>query len=299
MDNKKQIKDSSLLVVGLVRNCSKHLIEDVNRLRLALGNPIRLQWLLIESDSNDNSIELLDSLTNKIENFKFMSLGVLREKMPLRTERIAYCRNHYIQEIQHNSDYMDVDYVIVSDFDGLNTHISKAAIESCWEKSEWDVCAANQNGPYYDISALRHDSWCPNDCWVQYNFLNQFRSNTEKNLNCAVHSRMITIPSKNDWIEVKSAFGGLAIYRKQVFEKAVYTGLNSDGSEICEHVPFHLSLIEKGYRIFINPKMINAAYTEHTAPLLFVNRLKRKCKSMITAHRLIEYLKLMLKSFLA
>jgi len=36
----------------------------------------------------------------------------------------------------------------------------------------------------------------------------------------AVNSRMIKISSDSEWIEVKSAFGGLAVYDESVFKFA-------------------------------------------------------------------------------
>jgi hypothetical protein len=80
----------------------------------------------------------------------------------------------------------------------------------------------------------------------------------------AVYARMVTIPQDGEWIEVDSAFGGLAIYRRDCLRHARYIGLNKTGREICEHVPFHMALRKRGSRIFVNPKLINCAYTEHS-----------------------------------
>lgn len=273
--------DKAFLVVGLVRNCEKHLKTDVIRLKSAFGKTKDLHWLLIESDSTDNTVSILSGLTNEIERFKYISLGTLRSKMPLRTERISHCRNMYVDQILNNETYKHIDYVIVSDFDGLNTHISSAAIESCWEREDWDMCAANQRGPYYDIWALRHEDWNPNDCWAQYRFLNRYTPNTEKNLYSSIYSKMIRLPVSSDWIEVDSAFGGLAIYKKNIFSMGRYVGVNDKGEEFCEHVYFHNQLRQHGARLFINPRLINAEYTEHTEQLLLKKAMKRKARAII------------------
>ena len=60
-----------------------------------------------------------------------------------------------------------------------------------------------------------------------------------------------------------------------------YRGLEPDGSEICEHVTFHAELRARQQRIFINPRMINAAYTDHTLHLLFRRRLLRRATQMV------------------
>ncbi len=138
------------------------------------------------------------------------------------------------------------------------------------------MCAANQDGPYYDIWALRHKEWCPEDCWAQYNFLNQYRLDFEKNLWGSVYSKMITIAQDSEWIDVDSAFGGLAIYKKTAFDVCRYVGITEMGEEFCEHVYFHRQLKSIGAKLYINPKLINAGMTEHTIHLFFKNPLKRK-----------------------
>jgi hypothetical protein len=99
-------------------------------------------------------------------------------------------------------------------------------------------------------------------------------------LYASVHSKMITLPSNSEWIEVDSAFGGLAIYRRQALEKALYVGLDDKGGELCEHVLFHEGLKQQGCRIFINPKLINATYTEYTERLRWRKRALRKIKAL-------------------
>jgi hypothetical protein len=271
----------NFLVAGLVRNCAAQLANDVKRLRSALSQSNNLQWLLIESDSSDNSRSVLEDLTNEIAGFRFISLGNLENDIPRRTERMAYCRNTYLNELSDNPTYRNITHVIVSDFDGLNTHLTKDAVWSCWERTDWDVCTANQRGPYYDIWALRHKDWCPNDCWAQYAFLKQYNRNTKKTLYASVYSKMIEIPTDGDWIEVDSAFGGLAIYKRDAIEMARYIGLNENGEDLCEHVLFHRTLKQRGCRIFINPKMINAEYTEHSEQLLYGNKILRALKSSV------------------
>ena len=277
----QQVQPKKILVVGLVRNCASKIKEDVLRLKSALGGVEQLHWLLIESDSTDTSLISLAELGQEIAHFRHISLGTLRTTMPLRTQRISHCRNEYVKEIRHNAAYKDIDYVVISDFDGLNTHISKSGFDSCWARDDWDMCAANQRGPYYDIWALRHPYWSPNDCWAQYKFMHTYESNTEKNLFKSVYSRMIKIPESSDWIEVDSAFGGLAIYKKKLFDLGEYVGLTETGDEFCEHVHFHSKLKAAGAKIFINPQLINAAYTEHSERLRLRQSVVRKSQALM------------------
>jgi FkbM family methyltransferase len=126
---------------------------------------------------------------------------------------------------------------------------------------------ANQRGPYYDVWALRHDLWSPNDCWEQNAFYNLLNKNSYENLATTVYSRMLEIPENLQPISVNSAFGGFSIYEKSIFKSCSYKGLTESGSEICEHVYFNYCIKNLGLNIYINPKLINAAYTEHTSHL--------------------------------
>jgi hypothetical protein len=274
-----EVRQRKLLIVGLVRNCARQIAADVQRLSTAAGPA---DWFIVESDSDDDTVARLERLQATVPRFRYVSLGQLRSTIPGRIDRIAYCRNRYLQEIEKNPDYRDVDYVVVADLDNLNQLISKEAFASCFEREDWDVCAANQRGPYYDIYALRHPEWSPVDCINQHHWLMRYGISEWRALRSAVYSKMIRIDESADWIPVTSAFGGLAIYRRSVIGSARYAGRDSSGAETCEHVPFHEAL---GARIFINPRLINAGYTEHSGPLLFFPgiklRLKLLAKSLI------------------
>lgn len=250
-------------------------------MQAALGPAKQVFWLLVESDSSDNTLAVLEELAQTIPGFNYLSLGGLCGQMPERTVRIAHCRNAYVRELRRNSEYNDVDYVLVADFDGVNHQLTSSAVASCWLREGWDMCAANPKGPYYDVWALRHKEWSPNDCWAQYRYLNRIAPDREKHLRGCVFSRMIHIPEDNGWIEVDSAFGGLAIYRKHCFATAEYSGRNEAGEEICEHVPFHGMLRQQGARLFINPRLINTGYTEQTREMLWHRTAQRRVRAFL------------------
>ena len=268
------------LVVGLAKNCSKSIKTDITKVQSALKAFKHVQWLVIESDSRDGTVKKLGELEREVENFRFISLGALRKDFPLRTARIAHCRNRYLDELNGNPIYAHIDYVIVADLDGVNDQLTEQALLSCWARDDWDVCTANQRGPYYDVWALRHETWSPNDCWSQYRFLTEHGLSVNKSLFAAIHSRMVKIDENLDWIEVDSSFGGLAIYRRKALEGAQYVGLDDEGEMVCEHVQLHAAIKTQGGRIFINPGLINTGYTSHTKKLLLLSRIRRKIKAL-------------------
>lgn len=259
----KKKSDSNILVAGVVRNCAKQVRSDVLKIRDALVGSKSISWLLVESDSNDQTIEVLKSLKNEILNFDFITVGTLRDRMPIRTDRLAYCRNTFLEAIRSQEKYRDIDYVLVSDFDGMNTHLTPASIDSCWERDDWDVCTANQDGPYYDVWTIRHPFWSPNDCFEQYRFMLGLKVSAFKAYYEAVYSRMITIPMDAEWIEVDAAFGGLSLYKKEVIICSSYAGVTPAGVEICEHVVLSEGIKKAGFKIFLNPRLINTKRSEH------------------------------------
>jgi hypothetical protein len=263
--HEQQSLAESVLVAGVARNVAKSIKAEIGLLNSALCSFSKLYWFIVESDSDDETVAKLTELQSEIPNFRFLSLEDLQSEMPLRTERLAHCRNRYLDELRDS--YPNVDYLVVADLDGTNSLLTEEAVLSCWIKAEWDVCCANQRGPYFDIWALRHSVWSPNDCWSQYNFFVQNHLPAEKALFAAMYAKMITIPENSEWIEVESAFGGLAVYKRAVLNGARYIGVTSQKEEICEHVIFHRMLRSKGARIFINPRLINCGYTEHSRNL--------------------------------
>ena len=259
------MRTRKLLIAGLTRNCGHGKLEaQVSILAQAFKRFSKISWLLIESDSSDNTLSELEGLKSKIPNFEFKSLGNLESRIQFRTERIAYCRNNYLSEIKENAMYGDVDYVAVVDFDGVNSLLSSLAVDSCWLIEDWEVCTANQAGPYYDIWALRHSIWAPGDCWLQYHFLVSHGLSADAARFAAVYSKMIQINPNSGWLRVESAFGGLGIYRRSALQKGRYLGVNEIGTEICEHVSLHEEIIKRGGRIYINPSLINADFIDHT-----------------------------------
>ena len=260
----KEPDEAKILVTGIARDCGKKIEQDINRIALCLTRFREIHWLVVESDSEDNTVEILQEHERRLKNFRYLSLGRLRDKYPKRTERTSFCRNVYLGEVQKNEIYTDIDFVLVVDLDGINTKITEEGILSCWEVDDWGGCAANQAGPYYDVWALRHEVWCPGDCWHEYYFLREYGLGVARALYASVYSKMITIPSDQPMFEVDSAFGGAAIYKREALMNAKYVGVDEEGKEVCDHVALSEDMRNDGFKLYLNPKFVNSGITFHS-----------------------------------
>ena len=79
----------------------------------------------------------------------------MRIKKPLRTERLAICRNRCLEYLNYEKNNW-VQYLIVVDADGVCNYLNTKVIRSIIEKDFWAAITANVRGNYYDIWALRH-----------------------------------------------------------------------------------------------------------------------------------------------
>lgn len=257
---------AKVLVVGTVRNCSKTLSRTVQNLEREIGLlGFQSVFFLVESDSNDTTLQKLESLRQSKDNFSFLSLGSLTGLIPERIQRIAHCRNAYLE---HHESLIEAgesfSQVIVADFDGVNNklripHSILALLgEDC-------VITANQFGRYYDILALRADDWVTEDYRVSdVNFAEGFLGRL-MGLKVSVSDKQIKIRSSGDPINVTSAFGGLAIYQSKHLASLRYNPKELPGSVIeCEHVSLHEEIRKKSTRILIAPQVQNSGAWQHT-----------------------------------
>jgi hypothetical protein len=262
---RKSIADSKILLAGPVRNVAHTIQNEVETLVASLGGFKEIHCFVVESDSSDDTVKKLEELQGVIKNFSYVSAGKLTGQYPRRTDRIALCRNLIIDAVASKPEFADIDFIAMADLDGMNGLVTPEKIIDCWEADEnWDVITANQQGPYYDIWALRHPSWCPVDCWQHKKSLEELIGDKAAE-NLAVTARQPVLSPQLGLIEVDSAFGGLAIYKREAFLAGRYAGVDSvAGFDVADHVPFHEELRAKGYKIYINCALINCQQYPHS-----------------------------------
>lgn len=231
--------NESVVIAGTARDVEPY-IDRVMENILAIGKLFnKFKILIVESDSTDNSVHMLE----QFKRVELHSLGDLSHILPSRTDRLAYCRNYYLDIVE--TRYRSYDNLLVLDLDSENTcPIDSENIVSNFKHKNWDMITANQHHEYYDMWALRtYDDWCPGDCF--------------KNKKPNEPLKFVTIPPEGELIKVRSAFGGAGFIKINKIKGTrhvgnVYGGFNSQNNPISEWVPF----CEKLNNVYINPQFI-------------------------------------------
>ena len=269
-----------VILVGTISNVANNLRSELSTVIRAMSSFELIQIFLVESDSSDSTVSILEELHRDLDNFYFVSLGALSQEIPDRIHRIRHCRNIYVNEIRRIQKLRHVDYVVIADLDGMNSKISSQAFESSFSRDDWGAVIANQKGGYYDVLALRHPTWCPQDVLVdlriEQSLIDKFplpwtsifrrtkrRIAYDRARKKAIYSKMINIKRNDDWIEVNSGFGGLGIYKAEIFKSFDYSILKNDLDFESEHVALSKRITDSGQKIFINPAMVNNYYNTY------------------------------------
>ena len=266
----KKLSESNALIVGLARDCEEGVRSTLPRLDDFKKTFKNVHFRIISNDSIDNTEAVLDAWAENRVDVKIIKQNNLHIHAPKRTARLAVCRNICLDELKHLSNKMNIDYFIMMDLDGLNSELIKNSdltkvIESA--PKGWGGLFANQRGNYYDIWALRHKIWCPNDCFAEakkyrQNIINiikhgGIKKTDKKAFKKYIIDRQIIIPPTDEPIKVNSAFGGFGIYKTSYLKGATYLGLTSNGREVVEHVNVNKQVKKNGGDLYILPNLLN------------------------------------------
>jgi hypothetical protein len=295
--------DKKILLVGTVSNVAKTIEKELKIVLNALSVFEHVEVYLVESDSNDSTLNKLDGISKAYSNVQYVSLKKLKLKYSNRIERLRYCRNHYIKYIRSNFSLKKWDFIIVADLDGMNLNLNKKSISSCFcDGPQWDGVMANQKNGYYDLLALRADGWMDGDCFELLEIAKKqavpFKPKQNKFLNFlhafayydalrnkVLYSKMHRFNRNHEWIKVKSAFGGFAIYKVDWFLSENYDHLGIHGETAIDHVDFNLKCVRRGAQFFINPKLINSNWNAYNINKLKAIRFLKELKKTLTKYQ--------------
>jgi FkbM family methyltransferase len=261
------MSERSAVFVGCARNCRAYLDQVLGNVERMAALYAKAAFIFVENDSEDGSkaalLQWLDSRPSGI----LLELDGLAATESSRTARLARARNGYLGHLRE-SPFIGYDDLVVLDFDDVNaTPLDLAAFSAAADflhaDDETVGVFANSRPVYFDIWALRHPNWCPNDCWAEVHASRD--ASPAEAAQRFIFARQIAIDPGQPPIGVASAFGGLGIYRLAKVLPHRYVGTTSVGTDVCEHVSLNLELSRSG-RLFIFPALQNLAPQEHLRP---------------------------------
>jgi hypothetical protein len=261
-----------IFICGLIRDAATPLRQTLGAIKAIEGICESSLVLVVTNDNNvDETDAVLRAWRNSSADHDVLWLDGLEKAFPERLDRIATARNFCLQRLRGCAEGR-FPLVMVVDFDGPNIHLSADNVSAAISRGDfqWDGIFANQRQAYYDIYALRHDQWCPTDCWEEVKRATTFPWRNRKArvaIERFVHRRQFKIRPEHPPIAVRSAFGGLAIYRTDAIRGLWYASRENGSRPTCEHVLFNAMLRERGGKLFIVPSLLNDAPREHLGPL--------------------------------
>jgi hypothetical protein len=272
---------------GLARDCA-HALPDILDSISQFGTGLQ-DWgyVFLENDSVDATVKMLADFDKTHRRGIVQSIEGLDQKYAVRTQRLAWLRNKCLEEVFRSERLSGFDYLIILDLDDANERFDGKRLLELFDTREpaWTAIFANQSERYYDIWALRHPTWSPDDCWKR------IRERPEPmSREAAIDEYLVKRRKKlkhSGFIEVQSAFGGFGLYRLEALRDCLYVGLGSDGHEVCEHVAFHQDVTNRGGKLYIDCGLINGRGNQrHNGRMKLLTKAKRKYRQFTTQLRL-------------
>jgi hypothetical protein len=223
-------------------------------------------FIFAVSDSTDGTFQLIEQWLARDRQGRVLDLGDLEPAIPIRAARIAAARNAYLDEIRQ-SPCAAYDHLIVVDLD--NVLECRLEPDAFGQAAGWLDASAERAGVfanaaprYYDLWSLRHDAWCPADVWHAI-----WGRNTAEPFEAAkireVFDRQLRIPPELPPIAVRSAFGGLGLYKMSAALAGSYCGIDPQGRPVSEHVAFNQAIVRASGQLHIFPSLMVLAPPEH------------------------------------
>ena len=256
MENKNNlIKKQSVVIAGCCINVA-YFIKRNLFIMDEIGKQFKEYKIVVfENDSKDSTRNIL--IENKKDHYDY----IFEDNVNIqnRTERIAHCRNKILNHV--NTNYSNFNYLLMLDLDDvLSSGKLVETIHTCflYKLDQWDAMFANCSDKYYDIYALRKKKYLTSCCWNNANIMKQLGVPHKDAYATCIDKYIINYPMDSKLISVISAFGGAGLYKLKSIEDAKYVGIEPThlDQQICEHVPFHKNMVDRGCKLYINPTML-------------------------------------------
>lgn len=256
-EGEARLLHSKVVFVGLARNCGRWLADNLQRME-RMAQRCKAWALHIEAnDCTDNTLQVLQSFASRHPQatYHYQVLGrkqYTAEFSGPRTIALAEYRDACQRWVR--SCHGDADYVVVVDWDQWGGWSEAGFLNGIGWLLELPGAygMASVSLSQYPTLSIGEDSqpkvspgWIHYDAWALR--LNTYWDDYTHGQGGWKHQWIPPVGS--DPVAVRSAFGGLCIYRTDPYLHGTY-----DGTKDCEHVPYHASIAKKsGQLLYINP----------------------------------------------
>lgn len=262
---------AKILILGIVRNVANSFKSSQIALQKTLETFPNASVRIYENNSTDATRNVLGNFKAVYPDRVALYMEDVTSAVGCRVEKIARARNRLLELVA--DELANYTYVMWIDMDGGVWRVN-GIVDSLQRADQWDIVTAdglNWLGEYYDTYCLRDEynrtgPELVGDMWWSI-------------------PRSRPVSNGNPLYPVYSAFGGIGIYKTEIFRSLRYSALptpevdtvyrellrkpadaplqykpNSNCSEkavICEHISVNFAARTKGFtRQFINLNML-------------------------------------------
>lgn len=251
-------KKSNVLVTGLARNIAEIAPLTMKRLEAMSKLFKEFHVHVVENDSDDGTP---DFIRDWQPGFKVTldSSSLDRPHLPAsRDAERTVALAEYRQRGVWFAETLDIDYVIVMDWDAWGGFIHEGVLTSIHYLDNSSRGIFERDG-YFGMASVGlaqfegSDNWFNYDAWAH-------RPTWSWRQRPEMWYHHLVPPFGAPPIEVNSAFGGLCVYHVDDYIKGQYSGYHL-GVGDCEHVAFHRSIAKAtGRTMALNPSSVGLMF---------------------------------------
>jgi len=255
--------ESRILFCGIARNTEKTISKNIDRINYVGKRFKEYDIFIYENNSTDSTINILKNSNvnfiseNRPNSNYWDSIKSGENDHLYRCIELAECRNNYLDYARINcSDY---DYICVLDWDIMGFSY-KGFYDSLYRLQENSLASVSDYGLLSDIyneSTLEEEK---NSLLMYDSFA--FRPTVDiKYMNQAYQSSFNYLKLKQP-MEVKSNFGGMSIYKREIILKYKYYAERNYGFVDCDHVCINKEMLKDNFRHLLNTYFV-VSYSKH------------------------------------
>lgn len=248
------IKQENVLICGVGKNIEPFLPNMMQKIEALGDNFNDYRVIIYENNSEDKTAGALKKWARKNDKVIIISETVSadelskrtrahakRDHAPCRMELIAYARNQVLQKAL-SPEFEDFKLLIMTDLDFAQGWQVKDVINSCLIETPWDCITANgvdYRGVYYDRYAYRDEQFIFGPELIGEDFWDE------------LYRTPLRLVPGSGLKKVYSAFGGLAIYKKEALKGCRYSGyVTEDLKALMENLVSNMSKKHKQYVLY-------------------------------------------------